>query len=894
MAWDSTATCLTQAYEVSGGLGDLGNYRSRWMRATQHPTIRKNVYIVREVGATGTNDEMGVHFLHYDMDRDSLETSTDTWPATASAATGSFRAPNIAFDPVTGYLWVVAVNTTSSSFDAGSPNGTGATGAIKGRYSLDGGTSWSSDVTIFSTASYQYPQISFGLDGTGFITAYNSVAGRYEVSEYSSGTWSTPTTLFTSSTTSTISGWSAVSVAHDGKALALVDDKIGAGVSQPTLMYYNGSTWAQYAILETVTSGSPISMVFLQVLYDIRKLGWTLLYGYSLGSENVRLYTVTLQGIPSTQSLSNFTVPSSPTPQSWMNATLDDGGNCHVITASGAATPDVYEWDLGTRTWGSKTDLDYTSQASPTPAAATLSGAFGMYGNVGRVFFTADTDGGSSNEDVYTAENPSLEDLSVTDLSTAYGDIVRLQDYTVSVSGEITRRLVAYVGDGFYDDRETNEFNGGLFGSGAFEPVADFAVFNGDLYIADGVNPIKRWNPSLSTAVEISGAPTAAGLIQAKQRLWAWGADSQLVYFSQYRDGTTWNEITDVTTEEDEPGVIPLYDLPTGEEITAGIEFLGVRYFFSNNGIMRITGDTPGVVQSADLSLPFYSPGVVSTSIGAYAPHSVVNIGTDVLFASRKGIHSLKTTDTSGAIEEGYVSAPIQPFFDNLDKGALERAQAVNYRRRNWYCLMVPEASDSGKFRSILCYDYGQDRWSLWRFDFNLTCLHTRINPTLSQEELLAGTDEGYVVKLDQPTRTQELGSSDYTATARSGWIYPNGTPRGHNDYELLIAHLGAPTLGTVTMKARVDDGAQTTQALDTNPYGLNVIGNFVIGDETLGVIGATTGLVRGQQRMVMDCSQRRTGHAIMVEFECTSGDMQIEGFEIKTVPGASLPDPNY
>jgi hypothetical protein len=455
------------------------------------------------------------------------------------------------------------------------------------------------------------------------------------------------------------------------------------------------------------------------------------------------------------------------------------------------------------------------------------------------------------------------------------------------------RRLIAYIGSSIYHDNNEGEFAGNSLVDAAYpvadRPAATFAVMedaNGDdtLYVADGENILKKWyfGATAEYFVPVTGAPKASIITVAKNRSWANDIDNpRVAYFSELRNGDGWDTVG-ATTDEEDAGFIYMNDLPDGEGITNISVLHGNRYVASQNGIVEISGDTPYLGLSADVNARPFLVRPISNQIGMASGRCFVNIGADGLFMSRRGVHSLAATDKFGDVEDKYVSAPIQSMFASLNKDLFWRTQGVNYRRKNLAIWNVSRDIDEGKMKTLIVFDYAQNVWSIWTFDYEILCLHTRVNPDTRQEELLAGSDRGHVYVLDQDTRTDDDGTTDYTFTIKSSWIH-DGDPASLQKFSRLVTHLTSADVGTLTGQYWVDNHGPFSFTIGQNPYSSAIIGDFVIGTDTIG--GA--GFPPPSEETVLN----KRGKKYQVEYTCATGNAAIAGAEVWIVPGGRGPD---
>ena len=875
MAWpDIVGTNFTPSFAVEAGSGDLNHYYSRWSDGHVDGT---KLHVVREGAATGPVDDLGTYYFQFDMSDGTL-TRTTTINA-ANTINNNYHAPRVAVNPSDSRIWCVYAKAGGTT-DA--MNKQLRSGTITVRYSDDDGITWSSEATIDS-AQCRAPSISFGAGDVGFIVAYDTDNHQYVAFRYEGGTtWGSYTTLSNPSATPYIE-LTAVSVSNTGTAVAIVDNTDDVGNAKAGYIYYNGSSWGGFTSIIT-WNFTNAGINWPHVQFDTARSIWHGIVGEASGGANAERFSIGAGGSLIETSTATFNTPlGAGTYERSMSAYVDRAGNMHVFNSSSATGEQYYMWTLADETWSSPVTVGWQTQKVDH---GELSQPVSVYGGLmavsddgdGMILYNGDeSEDGSSNEDLWGGWAEGLVTLPPVGDVGEVGCFVGLTTYE---KGGDTR-LIAYAGSGIYHDGNSSEFVGNRIGVGAFEPTPDFAVFEDLLLIADGVNPLKSWNMTDASTSEITGSPALAGMEVARNRIWGWrNSAPRRILWSGLRDETDWILDDSASVLESDPGFFVVDDLPQGEPITAMKEFFGRRYIFSRTGIAVITGDTNAVDALANGIEGFRSSKIQGT-IGCEANLTVVDIGTDLIFMSRKGVHSLFTTEKFGAVEEAYLSAPIQDFFTSLDPMLLAKCKATHYRRKNWYVLTVPRASD-GAMKSILIYDYAQKLWAVWDFDYEICSVHARLNPMTLTEELLLGTNKGYVGVADQGSSYDFIAASEHTSKIRSMWLSGDNV-RSQKHFVRGIVHISRPANGNITGTYQVDAGNTRSFTLDQNPNNAVTIGNAKIGSSKIGRSGSAP--------IHSDFLIHERGQSLRVELTTPTGPSNISGVELEITPGSYRAD---
>jgi hypothetical protein len=183
-------------------------------------------------------------------------------------------------------------------------------------------------------------------------------------------------------------------------------------------------------------------------------------------------------------------------------------------------------------------------------------------------------------------------------------------------------------------------------------------------------------------------------------------------------------------------------------------------------------------------------------------------------------------------------------------------------------------------FKTLVIFDYGQQQWiGVWRFDLEI-CSLLALTPQNQGELLLAGTDRGYVVSLDQDSKTQEVGDATYTSRIRTMLLH-GGDPKTYKKFTRLILHLKQPSITPLEGQYWVDDHPPVSFSASQSAFGgVAVIGTFIIGTDKIGGSGPAL-------PVEINIPINRRGRTLMLEFFNTDGDFAIIGLEVPYIPGA-------
>ena len=409
------------------------------------------------------------------------------------------------------------------------------------------------------------------------------------------------------------------------------------------------------------------------------------------------------------------------------------------------------------------------------------------------------------------------------------------------------------------DDRNTVGVNRTGALSLATTGVPSYQVFNGNLYFCstvatDGYN---RWDGAASTAiaaVDPTDGPGKYLTAHLGRMIMAGNFDYPYrVYFSSALDPEDWTSGGGSNATS-----FDLVDDGDPEGITGLASFQNRLYVFKRRSIYEITGDDPAtaVVQ------------IVSNGIGCLGHASIVQIPNDIIFASDRGVHSLRQVASGRQSESQFLSRDIQKLWvDLLNTALYSRIMAMYDETINCYVITVPSSGQT-KNDQILTYNIEFGTWTVWP-NINARSLC----PVLisNKKNILLGKEDGTIALINQASR-EDFGEG-YTARFKTAALYPGNDASVQKIFKSITVFASTTTVGnfSVSWSIEADDGTKSGSKSVDLLAATDVLGStFVLGQSRLGV----------GQYVPKTIAIDETGYGIQVEITCGgTSDLEFYGF---------------
>lgn len=259
----------------------------------------------------------------------------------------------------------------------------------------------------------------------------------------------------------------------------------------------------------------------------------------------------------------------------------------------------------------------------------------------------------------------------------------------------------------------------------------------------------------------------------------------------------------------------------------------GISAIFPTFRGRLVIGKSKRLHQVIGYSPEEFSISPITNGLGVVSQKSVAAVDmSDVVFASRRGIHSLSATDSLGDFEAGYVSAKIQNTFKSFEQSKLSNMQAVYIPNISSVAFAVTEEGETTN-NAIYLYNVTTKEWYRWP-DVDCTALALRVDST-STDQLVIGTSASRIVKAQNGTY------SDFSSTAisyriKTGSVYPDGSLNTVKAFKSISLLFTPKSNYTYTVNVQIDN--QPVQSFSINGLGGgHLIGStFILGTSTLGI----------------------------------------------------------
>lgn len=368
---------------------------------------------------------------------------------------------------------------------------------------------------------------------------------------------------------------------------------------------------------------------------------------------------------------------------------------------------------------------------------------------------------------------------------------------------------------------------------------------------ADGYN---KWDGVSASAVAATPPPDGVGkyLCSHLGRMIMAGNDDFpfRLYLSSALDPEDWSSISPSNGTS-----LDLDDNGDPEGITGICSFQNRLYAFTRRSTYEITGTTADtfVVQR------------ISNGIGCVSHASIVQVPNDVIFASDRGVHSLRQLDAGRQTNTQFLSRDIQRLWTELVNATKFKQFMASYDENiNSYMISVVSGSDTVN-KDILVYNIEFGTWTRW-VNVNARSISTVL--ISNKKKVLIGTENGKLSVLGIDNR-QDFGA-DYNSEFKTGVLYPGGDITVQKRFLSITVLASTNTQAFIDVNWNVDGkrGGNTTIELNA---GEDLLGStFILGESKLGI----------GQYLPYTISIDEVGYGIQLDFLMRgAGDTEIYGF---------------
>lgn len=268
----------------------------------------------------------------------------------------------------------------------------------------------------------------------------------------------------------------------------------------------------------------------------------------------------------------------------------------------------------------------------------------------------------------------------------------------------------------------------------------------------------------------------------------------------------------------------------------------------------RITGDSP----------EDYFFELISQGLGNEGALAIPVDEMDVVFLSRRGVHSQIATDTYGDTAANYLSAKIKPTFNTWNPSNLQFAQGAFIPELNSIAMSIAETGQSAQ-NAVWLYNIGvqipdEDQRGAWYRWPSISCQSLWRELSGGQYRLVFGTNTGRIIQAQQPGVYSDFGNAGIPYHITTGTIHVDGNPHTMKAYRRITVYYRPRGNFSFTVTATIDN--QQSQGFNFNQVtGLDLLGStFILGQSLLGsnatLAPFTLGMEGVGRGIILDISQ--------------------------------------
>ena len=417
-----------------------------------------------------------------------------------------------------------------------------------------------------------------------------------------------------------------------------------------------------------------------------------------------------------------------------------------------------------------------------------------------------------------------------------------------------------------------------------------FAPFRRTILIVDyssNTNSVlHQWN-GLDEVEVLDDAPRLTHVTEHKQRVWGAG-DSEnplRLYHSGDRQPNLWfspdsGNIEDQLDALEQAGYL---EVPSKKgDAIVGIfgDYYGRLYVFTRRGVWQVAGAGPAS----------FTMEAVTQDVGAENGNCITQVGNDLWFMGRGGIHSLSTVQQYGDVAASFPSAPISDLWSQSPSATIKVVRDYLHRGSLKYnptqglvYAAVPTTGDTTP-NSVYVYNVNNKQWyGPWRID-SRAMENIEIAPP-EVEVMAHGGVDGNFLFTDQGSRQDvdaEINMRIQSAALNGRSIDPvlPGYVKTWKTLRLYVLPRGD---WDMTIRWHTDSEAEQTTTKNQNVHKSQVMGDQA-GDGS-GDFRVDTDRILSRETMgVIEVPLNARGRSLrfIIEQDGVGQDLVIQGFDVE------------
>lgn len=243
----------------------------------------------------------------------------------------------------------------------------------------------------------------------------------------------------------------------------------------------------------------------------------------------------------------------------------------------------------------------------------------------------------------------------------------------------------------------------------------------------------------------------------------------------------------------------------------------------------RIVGDSPENFQ----------PQKISDGLGNEGACAIPVDETDVVFISKRGVHSQAVTDQYGDVASQYLSVDIKPTFNTFEAEKLDLVQGAYIPELNSFALAIAEQGQTAQnavwLLNVQAQVPNKQRSGAWYRWPNASCTALSRQLTSGVHKIVMGTINGRIVRSQKKGVFADFGTTGIKYTIKSGTIYPGDDPQTMKAFKRISFFYRPKGNFSFTVQAKIDN--QQSQGFSfSQSTGVDLLGvSFILGTSVLG-----------------------------------------------------------
>ena len=336
-----------------------------------------------------------------------------------------------------------------------------------------------------------------------------------------------------------------------------------------------------------------------------------------------------------------------------------------------------------------------------------------------------------------------------------------------------------------------------------------FATYNDIGICVNGADAPRKTDGTAAGTTTLGGSPpsTASHVFTHGNRVFMVTVNSSTLSWSALNNEEDWTTASNAGSM-----VVARHD---GGNLLAGISAISEALLLKENNVYRLQGINPSTFAVTNV-VP------ARTSVGGISFQALTFAANDIWWGSRRGVHSVRTVQEFGDLQEDFASEKIDPYFQANTDYTVSLNQlaimAIAYDPQHNRLYVGVDTTNNAQNDTIFVLDVFTRGWSVWP---SMSCASMGVaNNGTNGDEVFMGGYDGFLRRLNVNAATNAID-------ARFNHISDLGRPFVVKALRQIYVYLSEEGNQSLTVTTNYDFGATGGQS-----YAVSMLG----GSRTLGV----------------------------------------------------------